>query len=89
MRDTLDSRFPSGRETRPVLNKAYKNNCTPLTLKPLYVLTQGCTWRNFPGDFPARQTVYTYFRNWKRDGTWVTIHEKLRDWVKGCLKSFP
>ena len=24
MRDTLDSRFPSGRETRPVLNKAYK-----------------------------------------------------------------
>ena len=36
MRDTLDSRSLSGRETRPVLNRAYKNNCTPPTLKPLY-----------------------------------------------------
>ena len=47
-----------------------------------YVLTQGCTWRNVPGDFPAWQTVYTYFRNWRKDGTWVAIHEKLRDWVR-------
>jgi transposase len=48
----------------------------------------GCTWRNLPGDFPAWQTVYTYFRNWRRDGTWVTIHEKLRDWVRsGALRS--
>ena len=47
-----------------------------------YVLTQGCTWRNLPGDFPAWQTVYTYFRNWRKDGTWVAIHEKLRDWVR-------
>ena len=47
-----------------------------------YVLTQGCTWRNLPGDFPAWQTVYTYFRNWRLDGTWVTIHEQLRDWVR-------
>ena len=47
-----------------------------------YVLTQGCTWRNLPGDFPAWQTVYTYFRNWRQDGTWVTIHEQLRDWVR-------
>ncbi|MBE9251481.1 transposase, partial [Dolichospermum sp. LEGE 00240] len=30
-----------------------------------YVLTQGCTWRNLPGDFPPWQTVYTYFRNWR------------------------
>ena len=55
-----------------------------------YVLTQGCTWRNLPGDFPVWQTVYTYFawrvtrhaRNWRKDGTWVAIHEKLRDWVR-------
>jgi transposase len=47
-----------------------------------YLLTQGCTWRNLPGDFPAWQTVYTYFRNWGKDGTWVAIHEKLRDWVR-------
>lgn len=46
------------------------------------MLTQGCKWRNIPGDFPAWQTVYTYFRNWTKDGTWVAIHERLRDWVR-------
>lgn len=47
-----------------------------------YVLTQGCTWRNLPGDFPNWQTVYTYVRNWRQDGTWLSIHDKLRDWVR-------
>ncbi len=30
-----------------------------------YVLVEGCRWRSLPGDFPAWQTVYTYFRNWR------------------------
>ena len=47
-----------------------------------YVLTQGCTWRNLPGDFPHWQTVYTYFRNWRIDGTWVQIHDRLRSWTR-------
>jgi transposase len=47
-----------------------------------YVLTQGCTWRNLPGDFPNWQTVYTYFRNWRKDGTWISIHDQLRAWVR-------
>jgi putative transposase len=46
-----------------------------------YVLCEGCRWRNLPGDFPNRQTVYTYFRNW-RDGTWLSIHDRLREWVR-------
>ena len=62
-----------------------------------YVLTQGCTWRNLPGDFPAWPTVYTYFawrvtrhaRNWRKDGTWVVIHEKLRDWVRSQQERKP
>ncbi|XGV98218.1 MAG: transposase [Leptolyngbya sp. BL-A-14] len=29
----------------------------------LYILVEGCRWRALPGDFPAWQTVYTYFRN--------------------------
>ena len=48
----------------------------------LYLLMQGCTWRNLPGDFPAWQTVYTYFRNWRKDGTWIQIHDKLRAWTR-------
>ncbi|MCC5626961.1 IS5 family transposase [Nostoc sphaeroides] len=47
-----------------------------------YVLTQGCTWRNLPGDFPNWQTVYTYFRNWRIDGTWISIHDRLRGWAR-------
>lgn len=47
-----------------------------------YLLTQGCTWRNLPGDFPAWQTVYRYFRAWRNNGTWVRIHDRLRAWVR-------
>jgi putative transposase len=28
------------------------------------------------------QTVYTYFRDWTKDGTWLTIHDHLREWVR-------
>jgi len=47
-----------------------------------YILYEGCRWRSLPGEFPAWQTVYTYFRNWRIDGTWVKIHDHLRDWVR-------
>jgi transposase len=32
-----------------------------------------------PRDFPPFQTVYYYFRKWRKDGTWEKIHEALRD----------
>lgn len=35
-----------------------------------------------PSGIPERQTVYTYFRNWRRDGTWVRMHDTLREWVR-------
>ena len=47
-----------------------------------YVLAEGVRWRSLPGDFPAWQTVYTYFRNWRIDGTWVQIHDHLHQWVR-------
>lgn len=43
-----------------------------------YVLVEGVRWRGLPGDFPPWQTVYTYFRNWRKDGTWLQIHDQLR-----------
>ena len=46
------------------------------------VLVEGCRWRAVPGDFPAWQTVYTYFRNWRLDGTWMLIHDRLREWTR-------
>ena len=47
-----------------------------------YVLVEGCQWRALPEDFPAWQTVYTYFRNWRKDGTWLKIHDNLRQWTR-------
>jgi transposase len=47
-----------------------------------YVLCEGCRWRSLPHDFPKWQTVYTYFRNWRIDGTWIQIHDHLREWVR-------
>jgi len=47
-----------------------------------YLVTQGCKWRDLPGDFPAWQTVYTYFRNWRLDGTWLAIHDRLHSWTR-------
>ncbi|MDV2996869.1 MAG: IS5 family transposase ISAcma43 [Chroococcidiopsis sp. SAG 2025] len=47
-----------------------------------YVVVQGCKWRDIPSDFPAWQTVYTYFRNWRKQGIWMAIHDRLRNWVR-------
>lgn len=47
-----------------------------------YILTQGCSWRALPGDFPAWQTVYTYFRNWRNEGTLIRVHDQLREFTR-------
>jgi transposase len=47
-----------------------------------YLLVEGMRWRSLPGDFPAWPTVYSYFRTWRKDGTWVAIHDRLREWTR-------
>jgi putative transposase len=42
-----------------------------------YVLRSGCAWCLVPHDLPHWQSVYHYFRLWKRDGTWLRIHDYL------------
>jgi putative transposase len=44
-----------------------------------YVLRTGCAWRYLPREYGPWQTVYYYFRQWRRDGTWVQIHAHLRE----------
>jgi putative transposase len=48
----------------------------------LYLLKTGCPWRYLPSDFPKWRRVYDYFTAWKKDGTWKTIHDSLRDKVR-------
>ena len=48
----------------------------------LYLLVTGCQWRMLPREYPAWQSVYTYFRHWRDDGTWQRLHDTLRAQVR-------
>jgi putative transposase len=43
----------------------------------LYVVCAGCPWRMLPHDFAPWPTVYGYFRRWRQQGVWQTLHEIL------------
>lgn len=47
-----------------------------------YVVRTGIAWRYLPREYPPWQTIYGYFRQWRLDGTWERIHEKLRGDVR-------
>jgi putative transposase len=47
-----------------------------------YVLRGGIAWRALPHDYPPWQTVYHYFRSWRRDGTWERLNDELRELVR-------
>lgn len=47
-----------------------------------YVLRTGCAWRLLPHDFPSWQTVYGYFRDWRKTGIWEQLNAALREAVR-------
>jgi transposase len=57
-------------DLREVLNAIY------------YRADNGVKWRNLPRDFPAWQTVYSYFRTWVRLGIWEAINQALVTMVR-------
>ncbi len=54
-----------------------------------YVLRAGCAWRLMPHDLPHWQTAYQTFRAWRRDGTWLQIHDQLRHEVRTRMGRHP
>jgi putative transposase len=48
----------------------------------LSVNRTGGQWRALPKDYGPWSTAYDYFRKWRRDGTWQTINDALRDQVR-------
>ena len=40
----------------------------------LYVLKNGCGWRDIPGEFPCGNTVYSCFTKWGREGVRENIN---------------
>jgi putative transposase len=47
-----------------------------------YLSRTGCAWRMLPKEFPPKDTVYYYFKNFRQDGTWERIHGLLRKRVR-------
>ena len=42
-----------------------------------WILRTGSQWRNLPDCYPKWQSVYYYFRKWKKDGTLVELNSCL------------
>jgi putative transposase len=42
----------------------------------------GCQWRMLPKDYGPWETVYYYFAKWRKDGTWQSINDALREGVR-------
>jgi putative transposase len=62
-------------DLREVLNATY------------YLLRTGCQWRMLPHDFPAWQTVYSYFNSWRKTGLWAKMNTDFRkDLRQACGK---
>jgi putative transposase len=44
-----------------------------------YWVRSGCAWRLLPHDLPPWQTVYHYWRLWRREGRWEQLLTVLRE----------
>jgi putative transposase len=48
----------------------------------LYLVVGGIQWRMLPKEYPKWQSVYHYFREWRKSGLWKRIHDTLRARVR-------
>jgi putative transposase len=67
----------------PLLPRPKRTGRPPADLREvlnaiLYLVRTGCQWRLLPKDFPPWSTVHTWYRRWRKDGTWGRMHEALR-----------
>lgn len=66
----IPAALPGGRprttDMREVLNAIY------------YVMKTSCQWEMLPHDFPPKGTVYDYYNEWRKDGTWERLNAALR-----------
>jgi putative transposase len=71
----------------PMLPKPKRTGRPPADLRDVlnaifYLVRTGCQWRLLPHDFPPWSTVHTWYRRWRRDGTWERLTEALREQVR-------
>ena len=55
-------------------NGRKRKNCLRTIINAILKLNRtGCQWRNMDEKYPPWQSIYYYFRKWKKDGTWAMI----------------
>ena len=54
-----------------------------------YLVRGGIPWEMLPKDFPKWKSVYHYFRLWRLQGIWKTIHDRLRGRLRRQLGRKP
>src|SRR6187401_1062262 len=89
--DLTDEQFAL---VEPLLPRPKKMGRPPADLRAvlnaiLYLVRTGCQWRLLPHDFPPWSTVHTWYRRWRRDGTWEPINEVLRQQVRSAAGRDP
>ena len=57
--------------------KSRKHSRRVLMNAVLYVIKTGCQWRFLPKDYPAWETVYSYYRRAKDKGIWEKMMNGL------------
>jgi transposase len=75
--ETLQTCLPKaihGRTGRP-----RKHDLREVVNALLYLLHNGCTWRDLPHDLPPWENVYDQFRRWRDDATIECLHDVLRE----------
>jgi putative transposase len=48
----------------------------------LYLVGNGCRWRDLPHDLPCYTTVSTYYHQWRKNGLLARIEDDLRRQVR-------
>jgi len=76
----LEPEIPSARPG----GRPRKTNMREVVNAIFYITREGCSWRALPHDFPPWKTVYNYFEQWKRDGTWDHFLTALRQRVRSA-----
>lgn len=57
--------------------RVYKWSKRELLNAALYLVDNGCKWRNLPHDFPPYSTVHSFYRRARISGLWDKIMVKL------------
>jgi putative transposase len=67
---------------KPLLPQPKRTGRPPADLREVlngifYLVRSGCQWRMLPHDFPPWSTVHTWYRRFRKDGTWQRLNDAL------------